>query len=107
MINQRIVSVKKHSDLIKFHKRECWLDLEDETKCVFRRVGHGAGRVYWNVEKILEMNPTTLLFLTGPATKMLSDIDWKVYGMRASMMPSIGKTEIIEAIEKYYESKSV
>jgi hypothetical protein len=104
MINLRIFNPKKESDLISFHRRNDWFELEDETKCAI--VGQGsAGRVYWNLEKIQKMNPYATLFVSGPATKILSEIDWSFYSMKTSKVPSIGKTEIIHAIDKYYETE--
>ena len=100
-----MIKPRKYSPLIVFHKSDDWFDLVDDTKCVI--VGQGsAGKVYHDIEKIKTMNFTATLFVSGPATKILSKIDWSFYSMKTSKVPSIGKTEIIKAIEIYYENES-
>ena len=100
----RIHELRKKSAYIRFYKDiDEWLNVE-ETKCAI--VGQGsAGKVVWEKEKILKMNRCATMFVSGDYCHLLEKIDWRPSAMSTTMVPSIGRGDVIRELEKHILEK--
>ena len=101
----RVNESKITSEFIRFHKKEVFMEMNDETKAAIRTQGSGSGQVFYSDFESLNVNTTR--FCTGVGTRFLRDIEWNKYTRYNIGAPSLSRQEIMREVNlKFFDNET-